>query len=297
LPEYHPFRSAKARDRYLTYYDSRGTAWPVASETKLVSTDDAETFVRISGPADAPPLVLLPGAWDTSLMWTESIEALSQGFRTYAVDNPWDFGRSRNTQPVSGRIDYMKWLDGLFDGLALTDGINLIGCSFGGWLACDYTLHAPHRLARAVWLSPPFIVAPMSLQGNLGGGFGSLAAMALPTRFVVGSYMRWFMPDGVGTQWLVDYIDDAVEGLSCRKVGFPAAYPRMLTEAELAGIQVPVLYIRGENDRLASVNAAVARMNEMAPQIETAVISGAGHDLGVGQADAFSRRVVQFLTA
>jgi len=34
----------------------------------------------------------------------------------------------------------------------------------------------------------------------------------------------------------------------------------------------------------------------VAPQIETAVIPGAGHDLGVGQAAAFSRRVLGFLS-
>ncbi len=60
-PEYHPFRSAEARDRYLAAYDKRAASWPVASETVMVDTEQGRTFVRISGLADAPPLVMLPG--------------------------------------------------------------------------------------------------------------------------------------------------------------------------------------------------------------------------------------------
>jgi len=59
---FHPFKSAQAKDEYLTFYDQQAKAWPVASETKLVDTFLGQTFVRISGPRSAPPLVLLPGS-------------------------------------------------------------------------------------------------------------------------------------------------------------------------------------------------------------------------------------------
>ena len=67
ISEHHPFRSSAKKERYLTHYDARAERWPVVSETLMVDTSWGPTFVRISAPADGPPLVLLPGANATSL--------------------------------------------------------------------------------------------------------------------------------------------------------------------------------------------------------------------------------------
>jgi pimeloyl-ACP methyl ester carboxylesterase len=296
-PPYHPFRSAEARDRYLRHYDARSASWPLGSEILSVHTDAGETFVRISGPADARPLVLLPGSWDTSLMWSGSIEALSARFRTFAVDNPYDFGRSVSTPPADGRIDYMAWLDGLFDALGLVDDINLMGCSFGAWLTCAYVLHAPERLATAVWLSPPLVVVPASFGGSVSGGLLSLAAFAMPSKTTIGALNRWLMPDAVDAPWFDDTVEDVLLGLRSFKAVLPLTDPRVLSDEELAGIRVPVLYIVGEHERMCSVDKAVERLHRVAPRIRTAIVPGAGHDLGISQSDAFTRTVLEFLEA
>jgi len=62
LSAYHPFRSQAKKERYLAHYDARAERWPVASVTRTVETTYGPTFVRISGPDDGSPLVLLPGA-------------------------------------------------------------------------------------------------------------------------------------------------------------------------------------------------------------------------------------------
>jgi len=79
---HHPFRSAKAKEMYLESYYRMSMQWPVASETQFVETSFGRTFIRMSGPIDGPPLVLLPGANATSLMWFPNIEALSESYRT-----------------------------------------------------------------------------------------------------------------------------------------------------------------------------------------------------------------------
>ena len=76
INEYHPFKSELAKKEYLAYYDTKSKEWPVVSEERMVSTSYGETFIRISGPKNAPPLVLLPGGGESSLMWKNSIEAL-----------------------------------------------------------------------------------------------------------------------------------------------------------------------------------------------------------------------------
>ena len=55
LPAHHPFRSAKARERYLALYDARAKRWPIPSQIEIVETTYGQTFVRISGATDSPP--------------------------------------------------------------------------------------------------------------------------------------------------------------------------------------------------------------------------------------------------
>src|SRR3954454_4913633 len=128
ISAYYPYRSEAARDACFAYLDSVASAtWPIVSEERTVPTTYGATFVRISGPSTAVPLVLLPGAGASSLMWAPNIEALSTECRTFAVDQIWDFGKSICTQPVGSLSDLLAWLDELFDGLELRSGVNVAG--------------------------------------------------------------------------------------------------------------------------------------------------------------------------
>ena len=90
-----------ARDLCFAYVDSQAAReWPIASEERTVPTTYGATFVRISGPTSAPPIVLLPGVATTSLMWAPNIQARSAEYHSFAVDQIGDFGRSVCTRPV-----------------------------------------------------------------------------------------------------------------------------------------------------------------------------------------------------
>jgi len=117
--EYHPFKSAELRDKFLKDYDQRAKNWPVPSETIMVDTSYGKTFVRICGPTDAKPLVLLHGAGTNSLMWTGNIGPLSAHFRVYAIDDLYGDGRSIYTRAIKDSNDYVNWLNELFNALKL----------------------------------------------------------------------------------------------------------------------------------------------------------------------------------
>lgn len=298
LGEFHPFRSAEARERYLSRYDEAAASWPILSETRMVSTEHGETFVRVGGPSEAPPLVLLSGVWGTSLMWECVIEELSNHYRTYAVDNIVDIGRSVSCRPVKTTPDFMAWMDGLFDGLGLTSGVNVLGCSRGTWLAAEYALYAPARLGKSVWLSPPTVVVGPSPGSALGGPV-SLAAWLTPSRATVGALMSWLMPDfkREDRAGFDQYVADTALGLRSFDTRFIGSYlgPRTFTDDELAGIDVPILYMAGGNEKMSSVKAAVSRLRNVAPQIETAVIPDVGHELPGLRTQEFNERVLSFL--
>src|SRR5574340_837290 len=300
LPEYHPFRSAEARDRYLAHYDELSAAWPLPSEVRMVESDEGTTFVRVHGPEDAPPLFVLNGAWCNSLAWSsEMIAKFTAGYRTYTLDGLYDFGRSVSARVGGSAADYTAWLDDLFGALGLESGVNLFGISRGAWISAEYVLHAPQRVAKAVWLWPALVIQRASWRNALNAPH-SIAGMINPNARTIGAMMRDLMPEMERNdkKEFDDFVDEMVLGLKCFIPQMRAPLgPRVFSDAELAGIEVPVLCVLGETETILSVPDAVRRLAKVAPQIETAVFPGAGHALITLQMEAMTDRVLQFLNA
>jgi pimeloyl-ACP methyl ester carboxylesterase len=136
--EYYPYRTAAARELCFRYLDGLAARlWPIVSEERMVPTTFGATFVRVSGPPAAPVLVLLHGAGATSLMWAPNIEALSREYRTVAVDQVGEFGKSVCAKRVQSLQDLIAWLNELIGALEARERVSLAGMSYGGALAAD----------------------------------------------------------------------------------------------------------------------------------------------------------------
>ncbi len=297
IADYHPFRSAKAQAEYLAQYDEQAKAWPVASETRMIDTFYGPTYVRISGSASAPPLVLLHGAGGNSLGWISYIKQLSGPYRTFAVDNICDYGRSISRRPVKNMAQMVDWLDSVLTALDLTRGINLIGESYGGALAGRYALRFPQRLRKAALLAPICTVQPISLAFYLRG----LPAI-LPYRATNKRFLRWILEDLTrGNETLLnELVDSMMMAKRCFKPGHGVTrfslLPPVMTDAELQALQqVPILFLLGEKEKIYSAQKAVQRLNRVAPQLQVAIVPQAGHDFIGTQVEQVNRRVLAFL--
>ena len=111
-----------------------------------------KTFVRISGLENETPLVLMHGVGGNSLQWMSNVESLSKQYKVFAVDNINDNGRSIPCKNMTNADDYVTWLNELFDGLTLNDGINIVSLSYGGWISTQYALRFPNRINKVVLL-------------------------------------------------------------------------------------------------------------------------------------------------
>jgi pimeloyl-ACP methyl ester carboxylesterase len=291
---YHPFRSAKAKERYLQLYDERARRWPVVSESTTVKTSCGATFVRISGPADARPLVLLHGAGGNSLQWVPNIESLSAHYRTFAVDGIYGYGRSVYTRTIQSADGFAEWLDEVFSALALEDSVNLIGLSYGGWQASQYALRFPERLDKIVLVAPAGTVLPLSI-----GWIRRALLSVVPHRYFTRGFLSWLMEDWAhkddSSRRLLEEEADAVY-LGTRSFKLKRlANPTVLSNKELQGLTVPTLFLVGENEKIYSAQRAIQRLQEVAPRIETELVPDAGHDLTVVQADRVNRLILGFL--
>jgi pimeloyl-ACP methyl ester carboxylesterase len=262
----------------------------------MIDTAYGPTYVRISGSASAPPLVLLHGAGGNSLNWVSYVKELSAAYRTVAVDNICDYGRSISRRPVKNMAEMVNWLDEVLTALDLTQGINLIGVSYGGGLAAQYALHFPRRLRKVALLAPLCTVQPIRLEFYLHG-----APATLPYRSINKHFLRWLLDDL--TQDNDALLDKLVDGLMLSKRCFKPGHgvtrfsllPPVMTDAELQALQqMPILFLLGEKEKIYSAQKAMQRLNRVAPRLQAEIVPGAGHDFIGTQVQQVNRRVLAF---
>ena len=85
-----------------------------------------------------------------------------------------------------------SWLDQVLDGLGLNSGVNLVGLSYGGWLASQYSLRFHQRLKKIVLIAPAGI-SPFPLKFIVFAIFLSLFQFRI--RFLFKKLTRWMFID------------------------------------------------------------------------------------------------------
>jgi pimeloyl-ACP methyl ester carboxylesterase len=291
MSECHPFKSPELRDKFLKDYDQRARNWPVPSEAMMIDTSYGKTFVRVCGPADAKPLVLLHGAGVSSLYWIPCIRSLSGHFRVYAIDGLYGTGRSVYTKPIKKVSDYNDWLNELFNAFELGNDVNGMGHSYGSWQISEYAIRFSEKLNKIVLLAPGATVLSIRLEFYIR----SLLMLLFPTRFIQ-SFFMWAYRDyaAIDKDGAKAFIDTALLAFACFKLK-RLIIPTVLSNDELKGFKNPTLFLVGQNEKLYSARSAVKRLNTVAPQITTEIIPNAGHDLLYAQTEMVNKKVLEFL--
>ena len=272
------FRSEAAREIFLAYYDEWITnKWPVTAESFVAETSWGATWGMVSGPKDAPPLLLLPGAHSTALAFTTNIEVLSKNYRVYAVDNIADYGRSVPIRTPATGPEFVDWLDEVIDALAFSDPINLGGLSFGGWITSLYTLDHPERVSKLVLLAPAATIQPFRILFLLRGIFSTL-----PFRWGTKLLMYYLLGDAKKDPEQRKFADDAIEAMTLAKQSYKLqtsiVQPTVLSDEQLEQLSAtPTLILIGEREKLYSAKKAQLRLQQLATHIQIEIIPNAGH--------------------
>lgn len=291
----HPFKSEQAKEKYLAFYDELAKLWPVASKNKYIETSYGQTFVRISGSEDKPPLILLPGDTENSLSWIPQIQDFSEHYKTYALDNIYDYGRSIYSRPFKKTGDFVNWLDELFSALNLKNNINILGFSYGGWITSMYALKHPERLHKVILISPSSTV----MQPRIRYLIPAITTHFFPIYFLAKRLVYWerqcLVKQGEAGRAKVDQmIEEVVLAGKCfKKRKFVNS--TVLSDDDLQKLKVPVLYLVGDKEVVYSPYKAVQRLNDVAPQIKTIIIHDASHDITHSQAALINKKVLDFL--
>ncbi len=121
-------------------------------DLRELAAGDVRLAYRVSGPAGAPPLVLLPALGETAADWAVVAAHLSGTFRCYALDLR---GHGRSDRPGRYSIELMREdLWAFLDALGL-DRVGLLGHSLGALVALVAAMDRPDRVDRLVLEDPP----------------------------------------------------------------------------------------------------------------------------------------------
>jgi pimeloyl-ACP methyl ester carboxylesterase len=280
------------------------------SHTDLVVRGGPVRHYR-SGDHGTPVLLLHGGMLDTAEgVWRDIAHRLATKYQVHAIDLP----RHGASRPWHGRLDrrfFDDFLDDLLEQLALPRTA-LIGLSLGGGLGIGYALRHPERVSALLAIGPGGIGAKRRAQFTTWAMINTPGLLKLTSKYLARSpetlrkSMIGSLTAGVDTPGF-DRILELVRSEAHAKAvyGEPAlddwmvdAYGpwrmRLNYLTELAGLQVPSLWMRGEHDTLVGHTELTAAATA-APGGELATIPGAGHIVTYDQPAEFVRVAEDFL--
>jgi pimeloyl-ACP methyl ester carboxylesterase len=258
--------------------------WFCPKEELRLPTREGETFVVAYGAEDLPPLILLHGAQSNAAVWMLDAPSWSKSFRCYAVDMIGEAGFSAPSRPPLDSEAHALWLDDLMQGLGLRRAA-FVGVSLGGWLALDYAKRRPGAVEKMALLCPAGIgrqknfllkAAPLLLLGPWG---------RRKFREMVFGPFRGEPPPALRP--LAEMIGAIGRAIRPRVVSIPR-----LSDAELAGLEMPMLVIVGGKDVLIDTEDTRHRLARFAPHAQVVYLPEARHAI-FGQ----SPRILEFLEA
>ena len=280
------FKNPESETAYKAAYEAILTRWPVPFEQLELATPSGVTHIIASGPPDAMPLILLPGNFDCSLSWFHSVAALSMAHRVYALDTIGDIGMSKACQLPVCREDYAHWLADVFDGLHIRTA-DLMGISYGGFLAVSFALQFPDRAKRLVLLCPGLPLAPFTSQWMLRG----MPMIVHPSSATA----RWFIRGASVSKRrdaLLELFITGIAGLRSTKVMRPS-----IQKDEWGQLCLPVLLLIGDHEIMYEPRQAIRGAKQLIPHIQAELVAGAGHFLLADQAERVNQRINKFLDA
>lgn len=268
------YKSESGASEIQRRYREALRTWPVPAEHVRVPTREGETFVAVSGPQDAPPVLLLHGSGANTAMWRDDIASWSRHFRTYALDLIGEPGLSAPSRPPLASDAYALWLDDVLEGLGVA-AASIVGASLGGWMALDYATRRPERVTRLALLCP--------------GGLGRQKTGWLFKALLLRPFGRWGIRQsartvtGLDTPQTRPILDDLV-------LTFTQFKPRterlpVFSDGALRRLTMPVLVIAGGRDAMFDSEGTAWRVHQFVPHATVDLLPEVGHAI-LGQTDS-----------
>jgi len=280
------YKSPEIKARFMEIYDEKMTDWPVSYEDVFVDTQYGVVHVIVSGPEDAPPMLLLHASGVASWSWKYNVEDLSRNYRTYAIDLIGDAGKSEFTSLdhiLKTGQDQAELYTEITDKLGV-DKAYVVGASEGGFIGTNYALYHPERVEKLV------LLGPMGYAGATQSVIRIMFAQFFPLKPVQDSTFRWAFSDAAVLK------ADFEEWFRLLMSGYNAntkVMPLPFSAEERQSLQVPVLFVFGKRDNLVGDPEAAKALVQDIPNVQVEVVE-AGHLMGGEQPEQVNALITGF---
>jgi non-heme chloroperoxidase len=266
------------------------------------NSDDIEIYYEDHG--GGRPVVLIHGYPLSGRAWDKQVPVLLEaGCRVITYDRR-GFGKS--SQPATG-YDYDTFtadLHALMSYLDLHDAV-LVGHSMGTGEVTRYLgSYGSARVAKGVLISPipPFLLQtrdnPEGLPQSLFDGFIQ-SAQADPPAWMKGFLDNFYNYDALGGTLVSEQAFQTSFNLavSASATATVACIPTWLTDfrADLPKIDVPILVIDGNADRVLPYDKTGARLPGLIKDTRLVTIDGGPHAIAWTHTDQVNRALLDFL--
>jgi pimeloyl-ACP methyl ester carboxylesterase len=262
------YASPEVKKQFMTIYDEKMKEWPVPYEDVFLDTAYGPVHVIVSGPEDAPPLLLLHASGVAGWSWKYNVAGLSEKYRTYAIDLIGDAGKSEFNsldQIMETGQDQARLYTEITDKLGVEKAY-VAGASEGGFIGSNYALHAPERVEKLV------LLGPMGYAGATQSIMRIMLAQFFPLKPIQESTFRWAFSDSdVLEEDFGEWFRLLMSESTPKKVA-----PLPLPAEERQRIQVPVLFVFGEKDNLVGDPQAASDLVQDMPDVQVKIVD-AGH--------------------
>ncbi len=257
-----------------------------------IQTGTISTNYEISGPPDAPVVMLSHSLGAAMRMWDLQLPVLAPRFRVLRYDTR-GHGGSDAPQGAYTLDQLVADAAALLEALAI-DKVHWVGLSMGGMIGQGFALTHPERLLSLSLCSTSALIpeaAQPAIQERIDTALKEgMAALVEGTlaRWFTAAYLKQNPPEVAAIRR--QFLETPVAGY----VGCTEAIRRLSYLERLSGIALPTLIVVGEDDPGTPLAASQAMHDRIAGS-RLCVIPKMLHLNNIERADLFNRHLAEFL--
>lgn len=232
------YKSPEGEAKVLSLYDKAVAKLGLEFDKTTVDTRFGDTHIIITGPKEAPPLVILQGGNTVSPVTLSWFLPLTNEYRVYAPDTIGHPGKSSQNRVSPADDSFGKWVVDILDCLSI-ERAAFIGPSYGAGIILRTAAFAPERISKAVLFVPSGIATGSITRMIFKIFIPMLMYQLFPTdKRLLKAVSPMFSGDG-------DEIAVEVTGAVYLHYKLETEMPRLTSEEELKNYTAPTLVLAG----------------------------------------------------